>query len=60
MWKLYEQICLETYFYKNIHISLFDKYFYKDKKSKLYFRDRAAIQNNFTFLVLREYVVPCL
>ena len=34
----------------SIHISLFNKYFfYRNKKSKLYFGDRVAVQNNFLY-----------
>jgi len=32
-----------------MHISLFDKYFNKKKKSKLYFEDRVTVQNHFIF-----------
>jgi hypothetical protein len=35
--------------HKNIHIPLFDKYFYKNKKSELYFGDRISVQNDFIF-----------
>jgi len=37
---------LKKYFDKNIFILLFDKYFYKNKKSKLDFEDRAIVQND--------------
>ena len=47
--KLYEQICHEKYFHTNINISLCDKYFYKNKKSKLRFEDRVAVQNDILF-----------
>ena len=36
----------EKYFHKSINISLCDKYFYKNKKSKLNFGDRVAVQND--------------
>ena len=47
MRKLYEFICYQKYFHKSIHISLFDKYFYRNKKSKLYFGDHDAVENDF-------------
>ena len=43
--KIDEQICIEKYFYESIHISLFDKYFQRNKKSKLCFGDRVAVLN---------------
>ena len=43
------RFCLEKYFHKSINISLCDKYFYKNKKSKLSFGDRVAIQNDIFF-----------
>ena len=49
MWKLYEFICLEKYFHKNIHISLFYKYFYNNKMSKLCFEDHVVILNDFFY-----------
>ena len=39
----------KKYFYKSINISLCDKYFYKNKKSKLSFGDRVAVQNDILF-----------
>ena len=42
-------ICRQKYFHKSIHISLFDKYFYKNKKSKLCFGDYVTIQNDFLY-----------
>ena len=33
----------------NIHISLFNEYFYKNKKLKLCFRDRVAVLNNLLY-----------
>jgi hypothetical protein len=50
MWKPYKSICLEKYFYKNINIPLFNKYFHKDKESKLEFKDRVAILNVFIYI----------
>ena len=44
MWKSYKKIYLEKYFHKNIHIPLFDKYFFKTKESKLCFGDRFAVK----------------
>ena len=52
VWKCESHIkrfVLKNTFIKNIHISLFDKYFLYNKKSKLYFEDRVAVQNNFIF-----------
>ena len=46
---IYEKICLEKYFYKSIHISLFNKYFCRNKKVKLCFGDRVATQNDFLY-----------
>jgi hypothetical protein len=46
MWKLYGYICLAKYFHKSIHILVFNKYFYKKKKSKLYFGNRIAVLNH--------------
>jgi hypothetical protein len=40
---------LKNTFIKNIHISLFDKYFYENKESKLCFGDRVAVQIDFLF-----------
>ena len=40
---------LKKYFHKNIHIALFNKYFYRNKKSKLYFGDRVAVLNDFLY-----------
>jgi len=40
---------LKNSFIKNINISLCDKYFLKNKKLKLSFEDRVAVQNNFIF-----------
>jgi hypothetical protein len=54
MWKLHEYICLEKYFHKSIHILVFNNYFYKNKKSKLYFRNRVAILNNFLYQLLYQ------
>jgi hypothetical protein len=45
MWKLHEYICLVEYFHKSIHILVFNKSFYKNKKSKLYFEERVVILN---------------
>ena len=41
---------LKKHFYKNIHVSLFNKYFYKNKQLKLCFEDRVAVLNIFYFL----------
>ena len=41
---------LKKHFHKNIHISLFNKYFYKNEQSKLYFKDRVAVLNVIYFL----------
>jgi hypothetical protein len=49
MWKLHEYICLVKYFHKSIHMSVFNKYFYKKKKSKLYFGDRVVVLNDFIY-----------
>ena len=38
---------LEKYFYKSIHISLFNEYFYRNKKLKLCFEDRVNVLNDF-------------
>jgi len=35
---------------QNIHIPYFDKYFYKNKESKLDFRDRVAVLNDFLYI----------
>jgi hypothetical protein len=40
---------LKKYFHKSIQISLLDKYFYKNKRSKLCFGDRVAVQNDFFY-----------
>jgi len=45
---------LKKHFHKNIHISLFNKYFYKNKQSKLCFGDRVAKRH--LFPTWREYV----
>ena len=37
---------LKKYLNKNIHISLFNKYFYKNKRLKLYFGDHVDVQND--------------
>jgi len=42
---------LKNTFIKNIHIPLFDKYFCKNRESKLRFGDRVAVLNDF---VLRK------
>ena len=34
---------------KSIHISLFNKYFYRNNKLKLCFGDRVAVLNNFLY-----------
>jgi hypothetical protein len=34
------------YFHKSIHISIFNKYFYKYKKSMLYFDDSVTVLND--------------
>ncbi len=39
----------EKYFHKSIHISLFNKYFYKNKESKLCFEDCVAVLNNLLY-----------
>ena len=39
----------KKYFYKNIHISLFNKYFYRNKKSNICFGDCVIIQNDFIY-----------
>ena len=41
---------LRNTFIKNIHISLFNKYFYKNKQSKLCFEDRVTVLNIIYFL----------
>jgi hypothetical protein len=43
------RFALKNTFIKIIHISIFDKYFYKNKKSKLCFGDRIIVQNDFIF-----------
>jgi hypothetical protein len=47
MWKLHEYICLVKYFQIIIHMLVFNNYFCKNRKSKLYFGDRVAILNDF-------------
>jgi hypothetical protein len=37
---------LRNTFYKSIHLLASNKYFYKNKKSKLYFGDRVAVLND--------------
>jgi hypothetical protein len=34
---------LQKYFHKSIYMLVFNKYFYKNKKSKLYFGDRVVV-----------------
>ena len=41
---------LKKRFHKNKHISFFNKYFYKNKQSKLCFGDRVAVLNVIYFL----------
>ena len=45
----YKYICFKKYFHKNIHILLFNIYFYKNKESKLGFGYRIATLNYFLF-----------
>jgi hypothetical protein len=45
---------LKMYFHENIHISLSNKYFYKNKKSKLCFEDRVAVPNDFFLPIWRS------
>jgi hypothetical protein len=47
-------VSLAKYFRKSIHMLVFSKYFYKKKKSKLYFRDRVAVLNDLPNR--REYI----
>jgi hypothetical protein len=56
MWKLYEYICVAKYFHKNIHILVFNKYFYKNNKSKLYFEDRVVVRIEMTCFMGMEGV----
>ena len=51
---------IKMYIY--IYISLFNKYIYRNKKSKLYFGDRAAVQNDFLYeyggnILLQRYIM---
>jgi hypothetical protein len=46
MWKLHEQICLAKYFHKSIHMSVFNNFFYKNKKPKLCFGDGVSVLND--------------
>jgi hypothetical protein len=41
--------CLAKYFHKTIHMLVFNKYFYKNKKSKLYFGDSVVVVNDFIY-----------
>jgi len=48
-----------------MHIYFFDKYFHQYKKSKLYFRDRVVVQNDFFFeyggsICLQETTGVCI
>jgi len=43
------RFALKNTFYKNVHIPLFDKYFYKNKESKLGFEDRVIVLNDFLY-----------
>jgi hypothetical protein len=36
-----------TYFHKSMHILVFNKNFYKNKESKLYFEDRVVVATCF-------------
>jgi hypothetical protein len=49
MRKSYQYIYLENYFHKNVHIQLFNKYFYIKEKSKLCFEDLISVINDFFF-----------
>jgi hypothetical protein len=49
MGKLHEYVCLAKYFHKSIHMFVFNKYFYKNKKSRLYFGDRVAVLNDLIY-----------
>jgi len=40
---------LKNTFIKNIHIVIFNKYFYKNKKLKLSFKDRVVVLNDFLY-----------
>ena len=40
---------IEKYFHNSIHISFLNKYFYRNKKSKLCFGDRVAVLNDFFY-----------
>jgi hypothetical protein len=53
-----EYICLTKYFHKSIHMLAFNKYFDKNKKSKLYFEDRVIVQID----LLHGYMdgTPCM
>jgi hypothetical protein len=57
MWKLYGYICLAKHFRKSIHMLVFNKYFYKKKKSKLYFGNRIAVLNHFIWLRLPNWTL---
>jgi hypothetical protein len=46
MCKLHKYICFAKYFHKSVHMLVFNKYFYKSKKLKLYFGDRVVVLNN--------------
>jgi hypothetical protein len=56
--KLHEYICLAKYFHKNIHMLVIDKYFYKNKKSKLYFGDRVVLNDSFYAYGGSRYMSP--